>query len=245
MAREIGLTVFETSRKAGSIPIVLVLGEHASDTRCFLNLLFSHRAFADSVLICTQDQALAPMCHPRLIALPRLDSSAQESCLCCGMHGYLGDTLRTLFFDALGDRTKRLDRVVIESEAIETAQLSHTLRHTPFLGQRYFHQMTFRVVRAEQVLTGGIESLVGLDPVNCQSKQFLIAISPAEGVVSESGSGPFSLASFQACAADIERELPYQGAFLLRESHEAEQDSQGPQGRISGAETFFKYFHLN
>jgi hypothetical protein len=161
------------------------------------------------------------------------------------MHGALGDALRTLFFDALGDRTKRLDRVVIESDSIETPQLSHTLRHTPFLGQRYFHQMTFRVVSAELVLAGGIESLQGLDPVNCQSKQFLIAIAPSEDGISESHSGAFSLAAFQACAAHIERKLPYQGVFLLRKSHEADQDSRGSQGSISDAETFFKYFHLN
>ena len=142
--------MFETSKQTGRIPIVLVVGERVSSTRSCLNILLANRAFADTVVMAvTHDSPdsgfLEPLRHSRVMSLPRLESSAQDSCLCCGMHSALGDALRSLFFEALRDRAQRLDRVLIESDSIETEQLTHTLRHTPFLGQRYFHQHTVRV----------------------------------------------------------------------------------------------------
>lgn len=149
MARQSGL-MFETSRQAGRIPLILVKGESIFVTRMFMNTLLAHHALADSVVIATQhveqtSLLLQPLRHARVITLPRLESSAQESCLCCGMHSALGDALRKLFFDALRDRSKSLRRVFIESNSMDTEQLTHTLRHTAFLGQRYFLQETVRV----------------------------------------------------------------------------------------------------
>lgn len=142
--------MFETERQAGGIPLILVNGESITDTREFMNILLAHHAFADSVVIAIQhDEQVTSLIQPlrfsRVVTLPRLESSAQDSCLCCGMHSALGDALRKLFFEALRDRSKRLGRVLIESNTIDTDQLTHTLRHTPFLGQRYFHQQTIRV----------------------------------------------------------------------------------------------------
>lgn len=208
--------LFETSRQAGSIPIVLVLGECLSATRLFLNLLIAQQGFSDSVVIGVKQDKLDPIRHARLIELPRLELSAQDSCLCCGMHGALGDTLRQIFFQALNDRSKRLDRVLIESDSIEPSQLAHTLRHTPFLGQRYFHQMTFRVVRPSQPSDAFFEktnewqaclsSLKGLDPVSHQSRQILILFMPK---------AQFNSESFSHWSAQVKQELPYKEVFYL------------------------------
>lgn len=208
--------LFETSRQVGSIPIVLVLGECLTGTRLFLNLLIGQQGLSDSDVISVKQDTLDPIRHTRLIELPRLEFSAQDSCLCCGMHGALGDALRQIFFKALNDRSKRLDRVLIESDSIEPSQLAHTLRHTPFLGQRYFHQMTFRVVRPSQFSDAFFQtsnewqlclsSLKGLDPVSQQARQILIVSLPQAHVNAE---------QFNNWSAQVKQELPYKEVFYL------------------------------
>jgi len=208
--------LFETSRQVGSIPIVLVLGECLSATRLFLNLLIAQQGFSDSVVIGVKQDKLDPIMHARLIELPQFELSAQDSCLCCGMHGALGDALRQIFFAALNDRSKRLDRVLIESDSIEPSQLAHTLRHTPFLGQRYVLQMTFRVVRPSQPSDAFfqtsdewqscVSSLKGLDPVSNQSRQILILTLPQ---------AQFNAEQFNNWSEQVKQELPYKEVFYL------------------------------
>jgi hypothetical protein len=208
--------LFETSRQVGSIPIILILGECLTATRLFLNLLIAQQDFSDSVVIGVKQDTLDPIRHARLIELPRLEFSAQDSCLCCGMHGALGDALRQIFFQALNDRSKRLDRVLIESDSIESSQLANTLRHTPFLGQRYFHQMTFRVVCPAQPSDAFFQKsgewqaclagLKGLDPVSNQSRQMLILSLPQ---------AQFNAEQFNNWSAQIKQELPYKEVFYL------------------------------
>ena len=208
--------LFQTSRQAGSIPIVLVLGECLTATRLFLNLLIAQQDFSDSVVIGVKQDTLDPIRHARLIELPRVDFTAQDSCLCCGMHGALGDALRQIFFQALNDRSKRLDSVLIESDSIEPSQLAHTLRHTPFLGQRYFHQMTFRVVCPSQPPDAFLQKpgewqaylvgLKGLDPVSNQSRQILILSLPQ---------AQFNAEQFNNWSAQVKQELPYKEVFYL------------------------------
>jgi hypothetical protein len=226
MAGWLGLRLFETSRQAGRIPLVLVLGECISSTRLFLNAAIAQLACVDSVVIGVKQDGLDPFHHTRLIELPRLEFSAQDSCLCCGMHGALGDALRQIFFEALKERSKRLDRVWIESNSIEPAQLAHTLRHTPFLGQRYFHQMTFRVVRPELttdtfVLAASqwqdfMSALKALDPINNQARQFLILSLPRKHI---------HLEGFKAWFAQVRQDLPYKGVFYLSEEGDFGPDS--------------------
>ena len=220
------MKLFETSRQAGRIPLVLVLGECIASTRLFLNAAIAQLAFEDSVAIGVKQDALDSLRHARLIELPRLEFSAQDSCLCCGMHGALGDALRQIFFEALKVRSKRLDRVWIESNSIEPAQLAHTLRHTPFLGQRYFHQMTFRIVRLAlnsdalsldssqwQAFVPGLREL---DPVNNQAGQFLILSLSRKHIYSE---------GFKEWFPQVQQDLPYKGVFYLSEEGDFGPDS--------------------
>lgn len=208
--------LFETSRQVGSIPIVLVLGKCLPATRHFLNLLIAQQDFSDSVVIGVKQDTLDPIRHTRLIELPRFEFIAQDSCLCCGMHGALGEALRQIFFEALNDRSKRLDRVLIESDSIEPSQLAHTLRHTPFLGQRYFHQMTFRVVSLAQTSVASLQlksewqaclsNLKGLDPVSNQLRQILVLSLPKAILNSE---------QFNRWSEQVKLELPYKEVFYL------------------------------
>lgn len=208
--------LFETSHQAGRIPLMLVLGKSAAHTRLFTNTLITSQAFADSVVIGVKQEALDPFRHDRVVEIPHLEVSAQDGCLCCGLHGALGDCLRTIFFEALKRRSRRLERVVIESTTIETEQLAHTLRHTPFLGQRYVHQMSFRIVSAASVSSAAavesgdgfpsLDSLQGLDPVSNKARQVLIF---------SSSQACCSLALFNSWATEVKQNLPYEEVFYI------------------------------
>ena len=222
--------LFESSRQTGRIPLLLIVGTCESSTTAWINTLLKHTALANTVIFSTARNGRAQLNCDRIIELPVLDSSAQQACLCCGMHSALGDALRKLFFEALTLRGKGLDRVMIESTSINTAQLAFTLRHTPFLGQRYFHQLTFRVTTESELLSKGIEILKGLDTVNDRAQQFLIIAPPPEqfGPVVDKNDSQRQFASesqFDAWRTDIERTLPYRQ--VLRLGHDSLHQSLG------------------
>lgn len=197
--------MFESARQAGRIPLLLIAGTCVSSTRALLKVLLEHAAFANTVVISSARDEHELLRCARKIELPVLETSARDDCLCCGMHSALGDTLRKLFFEALHDRGVLLDRVMIESTTISPDQLAHTLRHTPFLGQRYFHQFTFRVVTEEDLISKGIEVLRGLDSINRSSQQYLIIASSSRA----------SATQFEAWKATIEHEFPYRQVLRL------------------------------
>jgi len=214
------LTVFESTRQAGRIPLLLIAGTCVSSTTALLNVLLEHAEFANTVVISSARNGRELLHCVRTIELPALETSARDDCLCCGMHSALGDTLRKLFFEALHDRGVCLDRVMIESTAISPDQLAHTLRHTPFLGQRYFHQFTFRVVTEEELLSKGLALLRGLDSINRASQQYLIIASPCRPPFSVDAKGEKKLETvtakqFEGWRSTIEKEFPYRQVLRL------------------------------
>ena len=222
--------LFESSKQTGRIPLLLIVGTCELSTSALINTLLKHTALANTVVFSSARNGRAQLNGTRVIELPVLESSAQEACLCCGMHSALGDALRKLFFEALTFRGKGLDRVMIESTSINTAQLAFTLRHTPFLGQRYFHQLTFRVMTETELLLKGLEILKGLDTSNDQTQQFLIIAPPPHhsGSVVEKNEVHGQSASqsqFDAWKTDIERTLPYRQ--VLRLGHDSLHKSLG------------------
>jgi len=203
--------LFQTSRQAGRIPLVLVLGEEGAGKTQFLNLLLKHAAMVGSVVIGPIQSDGEVLQGARYIALPKVTASAQDSCLCCGMHSGLGDALRKLFFEALAERTHPLNRVFIESRGVETDQLAFTLRHTPFLGQRYFHQLTFRLITAARLLSDGERALEGLEPEAAREKQILVISRPG-WLPSEQ---PASIGQFAGLSPDALQHLPYRQVLYL------------------------------
>jgi G3E family GTPase len=59
------------------------------------------------------------------------------------MRSGLGDALRDLFLRALSKKIPPVARVVIEADTIDPGPLKFTLKHAPFLGQRYVFQFVF------------------------------------------------------------------------------------------------------
>ncbi len=225
------MNIFQTSRQAGRIPLVLVLGDCLSVTRTFLNILLMHHAFDDTVVLTTQNPHGAALTHPHCIELEHVESSAQDSCLCCGLHSALGDALRTLFFGALNDRTKRLDRILIESDSINSVQLAQTLKHTPFLGQRYVHQLTFRVVDMARLFETGVDALKALDPVHNRSQQFLVLVDRGTSSRSAFKAAPLSSTERKVWSELIEATLPYQKVLFV--SMKSGPESEADQSPLS------------
>jgi len=73
------------------------------------------------------------------------------------MNSGLGDALRSLFLRVLGKRVEPVDRVVIDAVGLDIEQIVMTLKHAPFLGQRYVYQATLTVV-GQYVALGQLES---------------------------------------------------------------------------------------
>ena len=180
--------LFQTSQQAGRVPLVLLLGAKGSGKSEFLDALLQQPALTASLV------------------LPEVRGGQPDGCLCCGMHSGLGDALRKIFFEALADRQKRLHRVFLVSQDITEAQLTQTLRHTPFLGQRYEHQLTFRLLSVSQHLSESpqllerIRSLLGLKADRGKSQQFLVLVDPEDS----------SKEQFAALRDQVEGEFPDQ-----------------------------------
>ena len=138
--------MLETARQLGRIPVVVVRGEHAPDQTVWLKRWLAHPSLQHSVVLTARNNHDAVLGFNRVepFTLARLAST--EGCLCCGMNSGLGDALRSLFLRVLSKRVAPIDRVVIDAVGLNIEQIALTLKHAPFLGQRYLYQATLTVV---------------------------------------------------------------------------------------------------
>jgi hypothetical protein len=135
------------------------------------------------------------------------------------------------FFSALHNRTKRLDRILIESDSINSDQLAHTLKHTPFLGQRYEHQLTFRIVDMSQLFEAGVDSLKALDPIHSRSQQYLVVVDRGPSLRSASLAVPLSCIQRKVWSDLIEATLPYKKVLFVNMTSTA--GSEADEGPLS------------
>ena len=149
--------MFASSRELGRIPVFAILGATGSGKTTFLRRLLRAPALVQSVVIMASSQAGEVLDYPRIETISALGDISDAGCLCCGLHSELGDTLRKVFFGALSRRLAPVDRVFIEADCIDPAPLKLTLRHAPFLGQRYVYQTTFLVLDAEKLVRSGFD----------------------------------------------------------------------------------------
>ena len=138
--------MFETARQLGRIPVVVVRGEHALDQTAWLKRWLAHPSMRGSVVLTAGDKRDAELGFNRVEAFTLARLTNAEGCLCCGMNSGLGDALRSLFLRVLSKRVAPIDRVVIDAVDLNVEQIALTLKHAPFLGQRYLYQATLTVV---------------------------------------------------------------------------------------------------
>jgi len=149
--------VFETSRQLGRIPVVAVRGEHASEQTVWLKQLLAHPAMQGSVVLTAGVARDVELGYGRVEPFVMARQAGEGDCLCCGLNSGLGDALRSLFLRGLTKRAEPFDRVVIDSLGLDVDQIAFTLKHAPFLGQRYVYQATLTVV-GQYVALGQLES---------------------------------------------------------------------------------------
>jgi G3E family GTPase len=138
--------VLETARQLGRIPVVVVRGEQALDQTAWLKRWLAHPSMQGSVVLTAVDKRDAELGFNRVEAFTLARLTNAEGCLCCGMNSGLGDALRSLFLRVLSKRVEPIDRVVIDAVDLNVEQIALTLKHAPFLGQRYLYQATLTVV---------------------------------------------------------------------------------------------------
>jgi len=149
--------VFETARQLGRIPVVVVRGEQAFEQTAWLKRFMAHPSMQGSVLFTAGATRDAELGYNRVEIFTPARLTNPQGCLCCGMNSGLGDALRSLFLRVLGKRVEPVDRVVIDAVGLDFEQIVMTLKHAPFLGQRYVYQATLTVV-GQYVALGQLES---------------------------------------------------------------------------------------
>ena len=144
--------MFETSRQLGRIPVVAVRGEHSFEQTAWLKQLLAHPDMQGSVVLTAGVKRDVALGYGRVEPFVLARQARAGSCLCCGLNSGLGDALRSLFLRVLSKRTERVDRVVIDTLGLDVEQIVFTLKHAPFLGQRYLYQATLTVKGQRAVL---------------------------------------------------------------------------------------------
>ena len=134
--------IFASSHDTGRIPVIAVLGQPGSGKTFFLNHLLNTQAFNHSVVLTASEDKHTAHIAPRLQRLASLREASDSGCLCCGMRSELGDALRDVFLRALTKKSPPVARVIIEANTSDPESLKFTLKHAPFLGQRYVFACT-------------------------------------------------------------------------------------------------------
>jgi len=73
----------------------------------------------------------------RFIPVPSDELALANGCLCCSMRSELASALSQLFLQVLRRQTHPVRLVIIVTTAADASALVETLRHAPFLAQRY------------------------------------------------------------------------------------------------------------
>ena len=170
---------YSSSQAIGRVPLTLVCGEQSALRRLFVSRLLRQLPPQCFKLLAQRPESADAFNAHAVHWFDGAMGAVDEDCLCCGLRSGLGDALRSIFLSALSVRGERLERGLIDSGSIRAEQLQQTLKHTPFLGQRFVYQATlwvldpseFDVRRLREILFGASSGPVGarhdLLPIGC------------------------------------------------------------------------------
>jgi hypothetical protein len=137
---------YSSSKAIGRVPLTLVCGEQSALRRLFVNRLLTQLPPQYFKLLAQRPESADAFHEHGVHWFDGAMGAVDEDCLCCGLRSGLGDALRSIFLSALSARGERLERGLIDSGNIRAEQLQQTLKHTPFLGQRFVYQATLWVL---------------------------------------------------------------------------------------------------
>ncbi len=145
--------MYSTAKKQANtrIAVDVILGNWTDVTaESLLRRLVSSEVFDGAIFVLDEAMPGSWPGDPASRSALRLPTGALmiqggEGCLCCGFRSSLGDTLRQVFLDALAKRRPIPSRVVIIAEMQDVEIFRQTLRHAPFLSQRYALRYVWRI----------------------------------------------------------------------------------------------------
>jgi len=170
---------YSSSKAIGRVPLTLVCGEQSTLRRLFVSRWLRQLPPQCFKLLAQRPESIDAFDGVDVQWFDGAMGTVDEDCLCCGLRSGLGDALRSIFLNALSARGERLERGLIDAGSIRAEQLQQTLKHTPFLGQRFVYQATlwvldpseFDVRRLREILFGVSSAPVGarhdLLPIGC------------------------------------------------------------------------------
>lgn len=141
----------QSKRNDGRIAVDVMLGNWVEPVALALaQNLFRSPVFDGCVFVADMETCIALPVSLTAQSIIRLGAGAlspvdAEGCLCCGIRSGLGDALRQLFIDALTKRRPVPSRVMILGDGEVAQAITQTVRHAPFLAQRYVMRHVWQI----------------------------------------------------------------------------------------------------
>ncbi|VFR39413.1 Putative metal chaperone, involved in Zn homeostasis, GTPase of COG0523 family [plant metagenome] len=130
------------------IPLVVVTGFLGSGKTTLVNRLLREPGLRETAVVVNELGSIAVDHHLLRVSEGGV-ALLEGGCVCCSLRGELSQTLRDLFMQALQRRIPAFSRVLLETTGMaDPAAVLFTLRHDPFLVERYAYAGTVMTLDA-------------------------------------------------------------------------------------------------
>jgi len=127
------------------IGVIVLTGFLGSGKTTLLNRMLQSPRYADAAVVVNELGSVG-VDHHLLRHVAEGVTVIEGGCICCAVGGALADSLRELFFLALRRTIKPFSSVIIETSGLASpAPVLFTLRHEPFLRERFAYRGTVTV----------------------------------------------------------------------------------------------------